>query len=110
MKCNQGGMLFEDPCGGTGILSVDIGGRCVAARCLCAKGQLRTSPAIPLVTELPGVFTEWLQDLYPAGIPEILTADDVVTVPGVGRVRKSRRRHIQEAYAEGLRDGRERRG
>lgn len=105
----QGGM-FDDPCGGTGILRVDVGGRCVAARCLCAQGQLRTAPAIPLVTELPGMFTEVLQDLYPGGIPEILTADDIVMVPGVGRVRKNRRRHIQEAYAEGLRDGTARRG
>jgi hypothetical protein len=46
-----------------------------------------------------------VQDLFPAGVPEVLTEDDIVAVPGVGRVRKNRRRHIQEAYAEGVRDG-----
>lgn len=97
--------MFVDPCGGTGILSyVKSNGTTVAARCLCARGQLRISLAIPLITEVVEVW-EHVQDLFPDGLPEILTFDDIVDVPRVGRVRKNRRRHIQSAYAEGVRDG-----
>lgn len=97
--------MFDDPCGGTGLLRyVKSNGVAIAARCLCAKGQLRKSTAIPLITAVVECWAD-VQDLFPAGVPEVLTEDDIVAVPGVGRVRKNRRRHIQEAYAEGVRDG-----
>jgi len=110
--------LFACPCGGTGFLSVEtvrperiVDGVAIpmqrmttAARCLCPIGQLRRSKGIPLVSTVIQT-TEELQNLYPAGIPDVLTEDDVTWTP-YGPVVKARRRQIQQAYLEGVSDGR----
>lgn len=96
---DQGSML-DDPCGGSGLLSIEIGSRRFGARCMCEKGQLRISKTIPLVVDVRGVTTEQLQELYPTGIPATIPAAEVIEAPVVGRRRRAHRRGLEEAYRD----------
>lgn len=116
-RAQDTGSLLADPCGGTGMLTYEVvepahvdrfgrdvpsRRRTVAARCLCEKGQLRTSPSLPLISDLVQ-FTDELQDLFPEGVPDIIPPDQVVIAPKVGRIRQSRKRQLQLQYRKGQR-------
>jgi hypothetical protein len=96
MKADGQGTMLHDPCDGTGLLSLDVNGRSVAARCMCEKGQLRMSATIPLVVDI-GLFTEQLQELYPDGIPDVIPREHVTDTP-VGPKRRNRHRINEDAY------------
>lgn len=84
------GSFLNDPCGGSGMLVYEVfepahqieagdGGlmdvpgrrRTIAARCLCERGQLQLSPAIPLISNVVREYAD-LQELFPEGVPAII--------------------------------------
>lgn len=88
------GNLLSDPCGGTGMLSIErstsrphpfldgefiVTRATVAARCMCEKGQLQLSSQIPLIVDIVET-TEQLQDLYPDGVPDVIPRPDMATM------------------------------
>jgi hypothetical protein len=95
------GLMLDDPCGGTGLLTVTVGKYSLCARCLCSKGQLQMSAVIPLITEVRAVTTEQLQELWPAGIPEVIPREEVVR-GSHGTARKTRKQRAAERLARGL--------